>query len=72
MACVNPDGTLSESAKTILSSVKEAKTAEEISRLLDMPLFKIRSALRDLISARFVQEDNGKYQITEEGIKVLS
>ncbi|RCK71617.1 MAG: hypothetical protein IGBAC_1588 [Ignavibacteriae bacterium] len=72
MACVNPDGTLSESAKAILLVLKEAKTPEEISRIIDQPLFKVRSALRDLTTANMVQEIQGKFQITEEGLKVIS
>lgn len=72
MACVNPDGTLTESAKNILSAVKEPKTPQEISELVGEPLYKVRAALRDLSSVFYVEEINNKFRITAEGLKKIS
>ncbi len=71
MACVNPDGTLTESAIKILESLSVPKSPEEIANFTDVPLFKIRSALRDLINAGFVNQVNDKYKLTDEGLKIL-
>jgi predicted transcriptional regulator len=67
MACVNPDGTLTESAKALLAILDDPKTPEEISKQLEQPLFKIRSSLREMTSAGLVKEEGAKYIITEKG-----
>lgn len=71
MACVNPDGTLTESALKILDSLKNPKSPEAIADITGLPLFRIRSALRDLIAAGFVSQDNDIYNLTTEGQKLL-
>ena len=48
MACVNPDGTLSTSAKELLKILNSPMTAEEISQKLNGPMFKVRSSLREM------------------------
>jgi predicted transcriptional regulator len=67
MACVNPDGTISESAKALLNTVQSPLTPEEISRQVGQPLFKVRSSLREMVQAELVREEDGKYVITEKG-----
>jgi predicted transcriptional regulator len=67
MACVNPDGTLSSSAKELLKILNDPMTAEEISQKLDRPMFKVRSSLREMLEARLVSLTEDEYIITEEG-----
>lgn len=67
MACVNPDGTVTESAKALLSSILDPLTPEEISQRVGQPLFKIRSSLREMTAAELVKEESGKYTITAKG-----
>jgi len=67
MACVNPDGTLSESAKMLLRYLGEPLAPEEISKKVGQQLFKVRSSLREMTEAELVREDGGKYSITELG-----
>jgi predicted transcriptional regulator len=67
MACVNPDGTVSESAKALLSIVQDPLTPEEISKQVGQPLFKVRSSLREMAQAELVREEDGKFIITEKG-----
>ncbi len=67
MACINPDGTLSESAKVLLSNIQDPLTPEEISKKVGQPLFKVRSSLREMTAAELVREEGGKYGITEKG-----
>jgi predicted transcriptional regulator len=67
MACVNPDGSLTESAKALLKSISTPLGPEEISKKLGQPLFKIRSSLREMVSAGLVNEEKGKYIVTKMG-----
>jgi predicted transcriptional regulator len=67
MACVNPDGTISESAKNLLRIIKVPLLPEEISKQVAQPLFKVRSSLREMKAAELVEEKNGKFIITEKG-----
>jgi len=67
MACIGPDGSITQTARTLLLSLSEAKTVEEISRLLEIPLFRIRSSLRELVGAGLVELTNDQYLITPAG-----
>lgn len=71
MACVNPDGTLMPSAVAILNALKTAHTAEELAMLVHQPLFKIRSGLRDMVEANFVELKDDKYILTDLGLQKL-
>jgi len=71
MACVNPDGTLSSSAKELLKVLNNPITAEEISQKLSRPMFKVRSSLREMLEAKFISSVEDKYVITEEGNKKI-
>ena len=67
MACINPDGTITESAKALLSIIHNPLTPEDISKQVGQPLFKVRSSLREMTSAELVLEEEGKYTLTEKG-----
>ena len=67
MACVNPDGSISESAKKLLSILSGPLGLRRYSKQLSQPLFKVRSSLREMKAAGLVEEDNGKYTRTENG-----
>jgi predicted transcriptional regulator len=71
MACVNPDGTISETAKSILRAVQNPMTVQEAAAESKQPLFVVRSALRELNGAGLVEETDGKYVITTEGQESL-
>ena len=67
MACVRPDGSLSTSGRLMLSAVKGDTSPEDVSATTGMPLFRVRSALRELVEAGFVAEADGLYGQTEKG-----
>jgi predicted transcriptional regulator len=69
MACVNADGTVTATAKALLKSLETPLSAEEIAGRLGLPLFRIRSSLRELTEAGFVVIQGDKYQVSEEGRK---
>ncbi|GEL09225.1 hypothetical protein [Salisediminibacterium halotolerans] len=73
MACVNGDGKLTQSAKDLLEALDgESKSAKQLAAEVDMPVFQIRSSLRDANSMGFVtSEDNEAYTLTDGGRKML-
>ena len=71
MACVNPDGTVTPSAIAILTALRSAHTAELIAPLADLPLFRVRSALRELVAAGLVAVDDGHHHLTDAGLARL-
>ncbi|MEJ5253264.1 MAG: hypothetical protein WHX60_15420 [Armatimonadota bacterium] len=67
MACISPEGTLTESARKMLEAVQTPATPEEVAQSTGLPLFRVRSGLRELAQAGLVAETEGRYQITEAG-----
>jgi predicted transcriptional regulator len=67
MPCVNPDGSITDSAKALLKVIESPLTAEEISKKVGQPLFKIRSSLREMVGAELIKEEGNKYVISESG-----
>ena len=67
MPCVNPDGTLTDSAQALLRLLDNPVTPEEIARQLDRPLFSVRASLRELVGADLVRAEGGQYVITARG-----
>jgi predicted transcriptional regulator len=47
-------------------------TPEEVSSKTGQPLFRVRSGLRELNNAGFVDEDGEKYVLTQNGKSVIS
>ncbi len=72
MACVNPDGTLTPSALAVLKAVQQApQTAEALATLVGLPLFRVRSSLRELREAGLLNESEGVYRLTPQGEETL-
>jgi len=69
MACISPDGKPTESGTKMLSALKSGLgSAEEIAKSTGLPLFRVRSGLRELTQAGLIVERAGKYEITDKGI----
>jgi len=72
MPCVSPDGSVTESAKKVLSAAAEEKSAEEIAKAAGLPLFRVRSSIRELVDAGLIESRNGTYRTTEQGkVKIV-
>ena len=71
MACIKPDGSLTPSAKALLSSIGEPLPPEEIAAQLSQPLFKVRSILREMVNAGLAAAVDEKYGITAKGREKL-
>jgi len=67
MACINPDGTISDSAKGMLKILQTPMTAEQVAQQTGHPLFRVRSSLRELVDGGLVKLEADRYSITEEG-----
>jgi hypothetical protein len=71
LACVSPNGKPTESGKKMLKAALELRTPEEIASAAALPLFRVRSGIRDLIEAGYLKEAQGKFIITDAGLKAL-
>jgi predicted transcriptional regulator len=69
--CIGADGTLTESAKTLLKLLEQPATPEEIAARLGHPLFLVRASLRELLAADLLRTAGGQYSISEQGRKKL-
>ena len=67
MACVNPDGSLTPTAKKILRALGHPLMLSELSEQVFLPLFVLRSSLRELSEYGLLQEAEEKYQLTDKG-----
>jgi len=72
MPCVSADGKPTKSGVEMLSALKGgASTPDALSEATGMPMFRIRSGLRQLVNAGFVKQVDDKYQLTPEGSKLV-
>jgi predicted transcriptional regulator len=68
MACISPDGKLTESGTKMLRALKSGlATPEDIARETQLPLFRVRSGFRELAQAGIVEQDGDKYRLTDKG-----
>ncbi|WP_461829255.1 HVO_A0114 family putative DNA-binding protein [Aquifex sp.] len=72
MACITPDGKLTERARQILETLlrEGCKSEEEIASLVNRPLFQVRSSIREMIEAGVLERKEGKVCITGKGKEV--
>jgi DNA-binding IclR family transcriptional regulator len=73
MACISPDGKPSESGAKMLRALKaKAKScsAEEVAQKAGLPLFRVRSGLRELEQAGLVSQKDGSYQLSAKGTEL--
>ena len=72
MPCVSPDGKPTSSGMATLKAVKGgASTPKEISDATGQPLCRVRSGLRELVGAGFLELSDDDYLLTPEGESVL-
>jgi predicted transcriptional regulator len=72
MACVSPDGKPTESGTKMLRALQaRLGSPEEIAKHTGLPLFRVRSGLRELTQAGIAIERDGKHELTEKGAKLI-
>lgn len=72
MACIDSSGHISESAFLILSAIRKPAAAEEIAALTSLPLFRVRSGLREMVQAGLAEEQSGLFSPSESGKAALA
>ncbi len=72
MACISPDGKPTESGTKMLRALKSGLgSPEEIASDTGLPLFRVRSGLRELTQAGLAIEKGDKHELTERGAKLI-
>jgi len=71
MACVNADGTITETARSLLKILESPLSAEEIAARLALPLFRVRSSLREMAEAGLILSQGDDFVISGEGRKKI-
>lgn len=72
MACVSPDGKPTESGTKMLRALQAGlKSAEEIAQNAGLPLFRVRSGLRELVQAGLVDQKEDKYTLSQKGAELI-
>lgn len=68
MPCIDSQGPLSEPARRILSVVAQPVAVAVIAASLNLPLYRVRSSVRDLVEAGLIRETHGAFAITPRGL----
>ena len=72
MACISPDGKPTESGAKMLRALNSGPgSPEEIAKSAGLPLFRVRSGLRELTQAGLATQKDDKYQRTEKGTQLI-
>ena len=73
MACISPDGKPTESGTKMLRAIKSGLgSAEEIASSAGLPLFRVRSGLRELTQAGLANLKDDKYELSSKGMELIS
>jgi predicted transcriptional regulator len=51
----------------MLEAVHPGSTAEDVANVTGMPLYRVRSILRELVDADYVSEEGERFSQTEQG-----
>jgi predicted transcriptional regulator len=72
MACISPDGKPTASGAKMLRALKSGLgSPEEIAKDTGLPLFRVRSGLRELTQAGLASQKNNKYEVTDKGAQLI-
>lgn len=71
MACIDANGNITRSGELILLAMMAPVGVEVAANETGLPLFKVRSAVRELSKAGLLLDAEGLYKITPKGIEKL-
>jgi len=72
MACISPDGKPTASGSKMLRALQAGlKSPEEIAKDTGLPLFRVRSGLRELTQAGLAKQSDDRYELSEDGAKLI-
>lgn len=72
MPCIDSTGKLSESGRRILAALAHPVTLEEAARQSGFPLYRVRSAARELVAAGLLEVHDGGYVMTTTGKSMVN
>jgi predicted transcriptional regulator len=68
MACISPDGKPTASGGRMLAALKGGPcSAEEVAKSSGLPLFRVRSGLRELEQGGLAKAKGDKYELSPKG-----
>ena len=67
MACISASGEITDSARRILAAMLEASPLPQVAAQTGLPLYRIRSAMRELAQAGLVVGLEDGWKTTETG-----
>ena len=72
MACISPDGKPTESGARMLRALESGLgSPEEIAKEAGLPLFRVRSGLRELTQAGLANQKDDKYELSPKGVELV-
>jgi len=72
MACISPDGKPTESGAKMLRALQAGLgSPEEVASKAGLPLFRVRSGLRELTEAGLAKQRDDKYELSENGAEMI-
>jgi DNA-binding IclR family transcriptional regulator len=72
MPCMDSSGEVTAAARKILAALAGGAPLSEVAEKTGLPLYRIRSAARELADAGLAQEKNETYVVTEAGRAALA
>jgi predicted transcriptional regulator len=73
MACISPDGKPTESGAKLLRALKSgSRSPEEVAKVTGLPLFRVRSGLRELGQAGLAEPEGDGYKLSAKGVELVS
>jgi predicted transcriptional regulator len=67
MACIAPDGSLTTQAKAVLRAMEAPVSLDEVARSTEIPLYRIRGSVRELVEAGLVESIDSAFRATAAG-----
>ena len=72
MACISPDGKPTESGTKMLRALQAGlKSPEEVAQETGLPLFRVRSGLREISQAGLAEQKEDRYKLSEKGATLI-
>lgn len=72
MACISPDGKPTESGAKLLRSLQSGlRSPDEIAKRTGLPLFRVRSGLRELAQAGLAEQKDNGYELSPKGDELV-
>ncbi|MFW6056272.1 MAG: hypothetical protein ACOC9B_03055 [Chloroflexota bacterium] len=72
MPCVSPDGKPTDSGMNMLGAVRDGnQTPEDMAAATGMPMYRVRSGVRELLEAGLLVQSDEAVSLSEQGRSLL-